>query len=155
MLKHRPTIRSFVSEGDDPTVIRALAVTAEDLVAALEANARRDAGAVLRVTPPFSGRMRARLHLAGAEGGYEGTPRPLHVSPERLLDDDAPAFPSVDETEDELRSDPDLEYTPERHRERHERQVESWRDAVREHVREEATLETPAGSVSVTVSLLG
>jgi hypothetical protein len=142
-------------ESDDPTVIRALAVTAEDVVAALEANARRDAGAVLRVTPPFSGRMRARLHLAGAEGDYDTTPRPLHVSPERLLDDDAPAFPTVDATEDELRSDPDLEYTPERHQERHERQVESWRDAVREHVREEATVETPAEPVQVTVSLLG
>jgi hypothetical protein len=143
-----------VSE-DDPTRIRSLAITAEDLLAALEANARRDAGAVLRVTPPFAGRMRARLHLAGAEGDYDDAPRPLHVAPERLLDDDAPAFPSVDATEDDLRSDPDTEYTPERHRERHERRVETWRAAVRDHVREEATVETPAGPVTVTVSLLG
>ena len=42
-------------ESDDPTVIRSLAVTADDVVAALEANERRDAAAVLRVTPPFSG----------------------------------------------------------------------------------------------------
>lgn len=144
-----------MSEGDDPTVIRALAVTAEDVVASLEANARRDAGAVLRVTPPFSGRMRARLHLAGAEGSYDDAPRPLHVPPGQLLDEDAPTFPSVDETEDELRSNPDIEYTPDQHHERHEQQVASWRDAVREHVREEATVETPAGPVQVTVSLLG
>jgi hypothetical protein len=140
---------------DDPTVIRSLAVTAEDLVAALEANARRDAGAVLRVTPPFSGRMRARLHIAGAEGGYDETPSPVHVPPERLIDDDTPAFPSVDETEDELRTDPDVEYTPERHRQRHEARVEAWRGAVREQVSETATVETDAGEVTVEVSLLG
>lgn len=143
-----------MSEGD-PTRIRSLAITTEDLLAALEANARRDAGAVLRVMPPFTGRMRARLHLAGAEGDYDESPRPLHVEPERLLDDDAPAFPSVDATEDALRSDPDVEYTPERHRSRHEQRVETWRAAVRDHVRDEATLKTPAGTVTVAVSLLG
>lgn len=153
-LKRWPPLVPGVS-GDDPTRIRSLAVTAEDLLAALEANARRDAGAVLRVTPPFSGRMRARLHLAGAEGGYDATPRPLHVAPERFLTEDAPAFPSVDETEDDLRSAPDETYTPERHRERHEQRVDAWRSAVREHVREETTVETPAGEVAVTVSLLG
>lgn len=139
----------------DPTRIRSLAVTAEDLLAALEANARRDAGAVLRATPPFSGRMRARLHLAGAEGSYDESPQPIHVPPERFLDDDAPAFPSVDATEDDLRTDPAAEYTPERHRERHERRVAEWRTTVRDHVREESTLETPAGEVTVAVSLLG
>ena len=153
-LKRWPPLVPGVS-GDDPTRIRSLAVTAEDLLAALEANARRDAGAVLRVTPPFSGRMRARLHLAGAEGGYDATPRPLHVAPERFLTEDAPAFPSVDETEDDLRSNPETEYTPERHRERHERRVETWRDAVRDHVRGSATVETDGGAVTVTVNLLG
>ncbi|TSD15274.1 hypothetical protein DP107_05340 [Haloglomus irregulare] len=142
-------------EADDPTVIDTLAITAEDLIAALEANARRDAGAVLRVTPPFSGRMRARLHLAGAEGGYDDTPRPIHIPPQRLLADDAPAFPSVDATEDDLRSNPETEYTPERHRERHEGRVETWRDAVRDHVGEAATIETDGGAVAVTVTLLG
>lgn len=142
-------------ESDDPTVIRSLALTAEDLIAALEANARRKAGAVLRVTPPFSGRMRARLHLAGAEGDYDDQPRPLHVAPERFLDETAPAFPSVDETEDDLRTDPETEYTPERHRERHEARVETWRTAVREHVCDRATVETPGGPHEVEVSLLG
>jgi hypothetical protein len=144
-----------VPESDDPTVIRSLALTAEDLLAALEANARREAGAVLRVTPPFSGRMRARLHIAGAEGGYDDQPRPLHIAPERFLAESAPSFPSVDETEDDLRTDPDAEYTPERHRERHEARVETWRAAVREHVRDRATVETPAGPHEAAVSLLG
>ncbi|GAA0258711.1 hypothetical protein [Halobaculum roseum] len=56
------------SDDSDPAVIRQLAVTADDVLAALEARDRGRREAVLRITPPFSGRMRARLHVAGAEG---------------------------------------------------------------------------------------
>lgn len=140
---------------EDPTVVRSLAVHTDDVVAALEANATRDAGAVLRVTPPFAGRMRARLHLAGAEGTYETTPAPVHVPPEALVDADAPPVPTPDATEDELRADPDAEYTPERHRSYHVARVEAWREAVRDHVRERATIETSAGPHEVHVATLG
>ena len=142
-------------QSDDPTVIRVLAIHAADIVAALEANASRDARAVLRVTPPFTGRMRARLHLAGAEGGYDSDPAPLHVDPEGLVEDDAPAYPTPDLTEDELRSDPEATYTPEAHREYHERRVEEWREEVRMAVRERATLSTPGGPHEVRVTTLG
>jgi hypothetical protein len=50
-------------EKTDPSVIRSLAVTAEDLVAAVESRHQRGVRVVLRVTPPFSGRMRARIHV--------------------------------------------------------------------------------------------
>ena len=140
-------------ESDDPTVIRVLAVTADDVVTAVEANERRDAGAVLRVTPPFSGRMRARLHLDGAESEYEDPP-PLHVPPERFLGT-VPTFPSPDDTEDELRSDPEKTYTPERHRASHEAAVEAWRERVRAAVCGETTIETPAGSHEVRIATLG
>lgn len=142
-------------QSDDPTAIRVLAVHAEDVVSALEANASRDARAVLRVTPPFAGRMRARLHLAGTEGAYDTDPEPLHVDPERLVGDDAPAYPTPDRTEDELRSDPDATYSPERHREYHERRVEEWRARVREHVSERATVATSRGPHEVRVTTLG
>lgn len=142
-------------QSDDPTVIRVLAVHADDVVSALEANASRDARAVLRVTPPFNGRMRARLHLAGAEGGYDTDPEPLHVEPERLVDDGAPAYPTPDRTEDELRSGPEGAYTPEAHRDYHADRVETWRERVREHLLEHATVETPAGSHEVRVATLG
>lgn len=142
-------------QSDDPTVIRVLAVHADDVVSALEANASRDVRAVLRVTPPFNGRMRARLHLAGAEGGYDTDPEPLHVDPERLVDDDAPAYPTPDRTEDELRSDREGTYTPETHRDYHVRRVETWRERVREHLLEHATVETPAGPHEVRVAILG
>lgn len=144
--------RSWVRNvSDDPTVIRALAIHADDIVSALEANARRDVDTVLRVTPPFSGRMRARLHVAGREADY-GDPAPLHIPPERFVID-PPPFPSPDDTEDVLRTRE--VYTPKRHRERHERAVEGWRRAVRDCIRTETTLETPDGEVQVSVATLG
>lgn len=124
-----------------------------DVVTALEANERRDRNAVLRVTPPFAGRMRARLHLAGAEGGYDDDARPVHLPPERLVRD-PPAFPTVDETGDELRASEEP-YSRERHRERHAEAVEAWRRTVRDSLDGRATLETPAGPHEVDVNYLG
>lgn len=136
-----------------PERIRSLAVTTDDVVTALEANERRGQDAVLRVTPPFAGRMRARLHLAGAEGGYDDDARPIHIPPERLVRD-APSFPSVDETGDELRASEEP-YSRERHRERHTEAVEAWRRAVRDSLDGRATLETPTGPHDVDVNYLG
>ena len=141
-----------MGEEGDPTVIRVLVVTAEDVVTALEANERRDAGAVVRVTPPFAARMRARLHVAGAEGEYD-EPRPIHVPPGRLVAD-PPPFPTPDDTADELRAS-DAGYTPERHHERHGARVTAWRDTVRDRIVAEATLRTPAGPHTVAVKTLG
>lgn len=140
-------------ESDDSTVMRVLAVTTDDVLAALEANERRQAGAVLRVTPPFSGRMRARLHLDGTESEYDD-PAPLHVPPERFVQA-VPPFPSPDETEDELRSDSGATYSPACHRERHEAAVETWREQVRRALVDETTIETPAGPQTVRVATLG
>jgi len=141
------------AEGDDPTRIRTLAVTAEDLLAALQARTQGSQPVVLRVTPPFSGRMRARLHVGQAD--YRGDPTPLHVDPDALVEESAPAHPRPAETEDELRADPDVAYTVERHHDRHQEAIESWRAQVREHVRERTRIETPDGSHEVTISLLG
>lgn len=138
---------------DDPTAIDVLVVTTDDVVAALEANERREESVVLRVTPPFSGRMRARIHVEGSEGDYD-EPAPLHVPPGQCVGS-TPPFPTPDETEDRIRSDPDVTYSPERHRRRHEAAVERWRAAVREAIVTRLTLETPAGSCSVRLSRLG
>jgi hypothetical protein len=51
------------SESSDPILVRSIAVTSGDVVAALELNRTSDDEATLRVTPPFSARMRARLHV--------------------------------------------------------------------------------------------
>ncbi|MFP4625983.1 MAG: hypothetical protein ACOCQ7_00045 [Natronomonas sp.] len=140
-------------ESDDPTVVRVLAVTVDDVVAALEANERRDADAVLRATPPFSGRMRARLHIEGKEGEYD-RPTPIHVAPLKLLEE-VPSFPSPDDTEDELRSDPATAYTHERHRKRHERRVQCWRAAIRNSLVERCTIETAKEPIDVDIVALG
>lgn len=140
-------------ESSDPTQIRVLAVTVDDITSAIEANIRRDAGAVLRVTPPFNGRMRARLHRQGAEHDY-AEPAPLHIPPEQFLKS-IPEFPSPDRTEDELRTDPDVEYTPNRHRERHQDAVERWRRDLREAVAQTISIETPEGTHEVRIAPLG
>lgn len=114
----------------DPAGIRSIAVTTDDVVAAFEAAVRGRRDAVLRVTPPFEGRKRARLHVAGTGG--EAGETALHLDPRRLIADDAPPYPEVDATEDELRAAG--EYSREAHRERHAEAVEEWRAAVRDHV---------------------
>lgn len=138
----------------DPTVIRSLAVTAEDVVAAVEANLTSDREAVLRVTPPFSGRMRARLHVP-QQGESNQSPRPVHIQPEQLLGSDAPEYPRPSETEDALRSDPDRTYSVDRHRESHVEQVEEWRDKLPKAVCNRAAIETPAGRIDVEIHVLG
>ena len=138
-------------QSDDPTAVSQLVVHADDVVTALEANARRDEGAVLRVTPPFSGRMRARLHLAGRETDYD-EPRPIHVDPAALVTD-PPSFPTPDDTAEAVRDDGD--YSIDDHHAEHADAVETWRQTVRERVAERATIETTAGTHEVAVSLLG
>jgi len=93
------------------------------------------------------------MHVAGDEAYDE--PRPVHIPPRALVADDAPAYPTPAETEDAIRADPDAEYTVERHRARHETAVTEWRRDLLEAVRERAPIETPAGPVTVDVSLLG
>lgn len=138
----------------DPTVVRSIAVTGEDLVAALEARKRSGRDAVLRITPPFSGRMRARLHMDGTTE-YEDQPAPVHVPPTDLVTAAAPTYPSPEETEDELRADPEVAYTPERHHDRHAEAVAEWRETVPSHVVDSVALSTPAGDHEVSVTLLG
>lgn len=136
---------------DDPRRIRSLAVTTEDVVSALEANVRRDVGAVLRVTPPFNPRARARLHVAGGEGEY-GDQRPLHIDPSDLVEG-TPPYPTPDSTEDRLRQAG--EYTPERHREQHVEAVETWRRDVASAIVSSVTVSTADGDHAVEVKALG
>lgn len=139
--------------GSDPTDVRSIAVSAEDVVAAVETNRTSDREAVLRVTPPFSGRMRARLHVTLHDDPAANDA--LTVDPDRLLAADAPEYPRPAETEDELRRDPDVEYTVDRHRTRHETALADWREALPESIRDRVTLATDAGPHEVDVYVLG
>jgi hypothetical protein len=136
-----------------PTDIRSLAVSAEDVVAAVETNRTSDREAVLRVTPPFSGRMRARLHVQVGDGDVDE--EVIRIDPETLLTPDAPAYPRPAETEDDIRTDPDVEYSVERHRTRHEAAVEQWRSTLPQSIRDEMTLDTDDGPHDVDVYVLG
>jgi hypothetical protein len=141
------------TESEDPETIRSLAITAEDVVAAAETNRTSDRTAVLRVIPPFSGRMRARLHVRVHDEPAE--PDAIHIPPATLLGESTPDYPRPAATKDELRSDPDTEYTVERHRERHEAAVQEWRDALTDAIVERATIVTEESSTEVTVHVLG
>lgn len=133
----------------DPTDIRSFAISVDDIVTAYEA-ARDGKPVVLRVTPPFSGRMRARIHLAREPDDQET----IHIDPHMLIDDDAPAYPTPEGTEDRLRASA-REYSVETHHALHVEAVQEWRDAVRSHVVSEITIETPDGPHTVEVKPLG
>ena len=111
----------------DPTVVNTVVVTVSDVVAACEACDRNRQETVLRITPPFSGRMRARLHVADVDAIYE-EPAPIHVHPRTFLSD-LPPYPG---------SDPD-----------------AWRSLAASSLREEATIETDRGTTTVRVVGLG
>lgn len=137
---------------DDPTVVHTVAVTVDDAVAAHEATLQRDADTVLRVTPPFSGRMRARLHRLDAAAEAASA---VHVLPGDLFEAGAPSYPRPDETGAALREDDAVDYTRERHRQRHEVAVEDWRKEIRDHLVDSVPLRTPVGSHAVDVVALG
>ncbi|QLG62592.1 FHA domain-containing protein [Halorarum salinum] len=114
--------------GDDVRAVESLAVTTDDVVAAVEARDRGRRRAVLRVTPPFSARMRARLHVEGGEGEY-GSPSPIHLQPRVFVREGVPRYPG--------------------------RGPERWRSTVRESLRTEVELDAPDGVSAVRVSYLG
>ncbi|AHB66512.1 hypothetical protein HISP_11080 [Haloarcula hispanica N601] len=132
----------------DPTDIKSIAISATDLVAAIEATAD-ESETVLRVTPPFSGRMRARLHVVQADDDDDT----VHIEPDSLLTTDAPSYPTPDDTADELRAADDETYSVERHRTYHEQRLAEWRESLPDHVVDSTTLSDTAHDV--TVSLLG
>ncbi len=141
----------------DPTQIRSLAVTVEDVVTAVELNRTTSRRAVLRVTPPFNGRMRARLHvvLDGRSDVHPTATAPIHIDPERLLTADAPSYPTAVETEEQLREDPAETYTVDRHHERHVAAVNDWRANLADAFCDRVRIQTNAGPHEIEVKTLG
>lgn len=144
-----------MSTSGDYREIRSLVVHAEDVVAGIEANRTGGPRTVLRVTPPFSGRMRARLHVerAGEYADLDG-PEPIHVDPSQLLAD-ARAPPTPDETEERLREDSEVEYSVETHHERHTAAMARWRESLTETLCESVELDGRHGSHRVSIAVLG
>lgn len=82
---------------DDPGRIRSIAVHRDDVSTALEATLRSDREVVLRVTPPFSGRMRARLHNLGPGGSGSSPEAVTNADDEEGSDGDPARYTSIRE----------------------------------------------------------
>ena len=143
-------------DADGPARIRSIAVHRDDVASALEATLRSDREVVLRVTPPFSGRMRARLHARDADaldgrGASESgdAPGPIHVDPRDLVAD-VPSYPEVDET---AAAHPDADV--ETRRDLHAEAVESWRERVKESVVSVVEIAVGDATREVDVTALG
>ena len=139
-----------------PERIRSIAVHRGDVANALEATLRSDRAVVLRVTPPFSGRMRARLHSLGDGTGSSTAPSesaagsPIHIDPRDLVAE-TPPYPEVDETTSEY---PGADV--ETRRERHAEAVAAWRETVRQSVVSSVTIADGDGTNrEVDVTVLG
>lgn len=160
-------------ESEDPRTVDVLVVHADDVVAALAAT-EQGRETVLRVTPPFRGRQRARIHVvenvdgaAGAPGddgaidgddgaGVEGTDaRPARRADGAEAADPlhVPADAFVADDAPSFPRAPDTEPTPadspeydvDEHFERHEDAVADWRTTVQEYVVERTRVEAPGG----------
>lgn len=135
----------------DPRTIRSIAVTAGDAVSAYEASERSAADPVLRVTPPFAGRMRARLHV-GEEPHDSGS---IHIPPSDLFDPERlPEYPEPADTEAEIRDDPELVYSTELHHDRHVERVREWREKATTAFVETVEIDTRDGPHSIEVKVL-
>ncbi|WP_231183994.1 hypothetical protein [Haladaptatus sp. DYF46] len=143
-------------ESNDPTVIRVVVVHADDVATALEAS-QRGGNVVLRITAPFAGRVRARLHavqIAEPADDGRGGPAPIHIPPRDLVTEGVPAYPRADDT-DPSGTDSAEDYDVETHHERHTAAVTAWRDGIRDSVVDAVELDTTAGPHRVSVSVLG
>ncbi|WP_126661800.1 hypothetical protein [Haloterrigena salifodinae] len=134
---------------DDPTTVRSLALSAEDAANAYAYTRENPGEAVLRVTPPFHGRMRARIHVYRRDD-TELTGA-VHVPPEDVIEDDVVAdYPDLEgELED---ADPS---ETERIRKRHAEAVEDWQARAEAAIVDAVELETDAGPHRVDVKRLG
>lgn len=133
--------------------IRSVAVHRADVATALEATLRTDRRVVLRMTPPFAGRMRGRIHEVGEReqtaGPGEEDGGAIHLDPRELVAD-PPPYPEVDDTA-ATHPDADLE----ERRERHSAAVDEWRAAVRDAVTDTVTVDVDGVAHEIRVVSLG
>ncbi|RKD98179.1 hypothetical protein [Halopiger aswanensis] len=145
------------TDESDPTRIRSLAVSAEDAVNAYAYGQENPGEAVLRVTSPFHGRMRARLHVYRVDDTQ--VTGAIHVPPEDVIADDVlAAYPHLEDEFDDLAADTLDELDDaeaERLRKRHAEAVEEWQERAEAAIVETVTLETDDGPHQVDVKRLG
>ncbi|SEH16136.1 hypothetical protein SAMN04487967_2455 [Natronorubrum sediminis] len=140
-----------MSEDDtvDLSAIRSIALAPADVVDAFAYTQENPGAAVLRVTPPFHGRMRARIHVFRTED-TEVTGA-IHLSPESVLEERVVAdYPDLESTLEGADAD-----ETDAVRKEHAAAVEAWQERARESIRETVTLETDEGTQTVDLKLVG
>ncbi|MCU4742833.1 hypothetical protein [Natronoglomus mannanivorans] len=159
------TADSSAGEGEDPTAIRSLAVSPEDVVDAFVYTRENPGTAVLRVTPPFHGRMRARLHVYRTDDTR--ATGAVHCAPADFLADElVDSYPTLEEhagrpeaeteSESEIedeRDEPDSD--PDRIHEAYTAALEAWRERARESIVESVVLEAGECRTDVDVKRVG
>lgn len=157
-----PSLAGVPVESDDPRDVDVVVVHADDVVTALAATAQ-GRETVLRVTPPFRRRQRARIHVPAESNGpsrVDGRPAgpvdeeatgasdadPVSMTAAAFVDDAAPSFPRAPETEPAPAAS--SEYDVDEHFERHEDAVVAWRTVIPEHF--QATVARDVGNDVVT-----
>jgi len=135
---------------DDPTAIRSLALSPADAADAYVYSQENPGEAVLRATPPFHGRMRARIHVYHVDD-TELTGA-VHVRPGDVIANDVvAAYPDLESALADA-DDPDAAAEI---RDRHAEAVSDWQEQARESIVDSVTLETPDGPHRVAVKTLG
>jgi hypothetical protein len=137
-----------MTEASDPAAIRSIAVSVDDVVDAFVYSRENPGAAVLRVNPPFHGRMRARLHVYRVDDAPETGA--VHVDPAdllagRIVDD----YPTLAGIEDRL-----ADASPSAIRDAYADAVETWRARAREGIVDTVALETDDGTTRVEVKRL-
>ena len=130
----------------DPSRIRSLALSREDVIDAFAYNRENPATAVLRVTPPFHGRMRARLHVSNERSAEtvwrDGATGSIHIEPKSLLEQDVvDAYPVFEELYASMNKSEGNGGSVSEVHEHYERRLEEWRQVARNRVLDVVVLE--------------
>lgn len=136
-------------EDDDPTAIRSIALSPGDAASAYAYTQENPGEAVLRVTPPFHGRMRARIHVYRDDDAH--VTGSVHVPPGAVIADDVvDEYPSLEANLED--ADPS---ETEQVRKRHADAVEEWQDRARESIVDAVSLALENGSHRVEIKRVG
>ncbi|SFB87291.1 hypothetical protein SAMN05444422_102502 [Halobiforma haloterrestris] len=134
---------------DDPSAIQSIAISPDDAVDAYVYTRENPGEAVLRITPPFHGRMRARIHVYRVDDAH--VTGAVHVSAAEVIEDDV--LEEYPQLEGELESVDDAE--AERLRKRHAEAVEEWQERAAEAIVDAVALEVDGERREVEVKPLG
>lgn len=136
----------------DVTVVRSIAVSPADVVDAYVYTRENPGQAVVRLTPPFHGRMRARLHAFHVDDSTETNA--VHIDPATLLEPAAlERYPTLERVTATLET---AEITDTAVvREHYDSALERWRERARANIRQTATLASGDGQHRVRVVCIG